>query len=189
MKAQTVRHSTAKPNKELQVRLVLMEEGSSPGALVCKEDVGTTAVVAISSEPVSRLTERIERRVAELSRSGRTVREVVYLVASNADDEGSSRRRAALRAVVHALQGTTAGIVLVVPDVRSAILRSELFGLTEALMADGGPRLRVRLRFTRAPEERPSGIFLSPAAVHQEPLQPMSGERPALRLLDGARGR
>jgi hypothetical protein len=187
MQAQAVRHPTAKPSKELQVRLVLMEQGSSPGDLVCEDDVGTTAVVAISNEPVSRLTERIEHRISELSRSGRAVKEVVYLVASNVDGDGSARRCAALRTAVHALRGMNAGVILVVPHERSAMLRAELFELTEALMAEGGPRLHVRLRFARTPGERPSGIFLSPAKVRQEALEAIREERPALRLLDGAR--
>jgi hypothetical protein len=183
MKAQAVRHSTSKLGKELQVRLVLMEAGSSPAALTCEDDLGTTAVVAIAGESELRLIERIERRLAELSRSGRTVKEVVYLLASNVEEDGAERRRAALRTAVRELHGTSAEVVVVVPHERSATLRSELFELTESLMADGGSRVNVRLRFARAPEDRPSGIFLSPAAVRRAPLEPIREERPALRLL------
>lgn len=175
MNAQAVRPSTSKAPPELQVRLVLMEEGSSAAALACEEDVGTTAVVAIGSEAAAGMPERIEHRLAELSRSGRSVKEVVYLLASNPADEVCLLRREALRTVVRALKGSDAEIVLVVPQERSATRRSDLFELTETLMADGGPSLRIRLRFSENPEERPSGFYPSPATVRRARLRSAQG--------------
>jgi hypothetical protein len=163
MNAQAVRPSTSKAPTELQVRLVLMEEGASAAALACEEDVGTTAVVAIGSEAAAGMSERIEHRIAELSRSGRTVKEVLYLLASNPAEAVRLLRREALRTVARALKGSNAEIVLVAPHERSATRRSDLFALTETLMTDGGPSLRIRLRFSEDPEERPSGFYPAPA--------------------------
>jgi hypothetical protein len=162
-----------------------MEEGSSAAALACEEDVGTTAVVAIGSEAAAGMPERIEHRIAELSRSGLSVKEVVYLLASNPADEVRLLRREALRTVVSALKGSDAEIVLVVPHERSATRRSDLFELTETLMVDGGPSLRIRLRFSEHPESDPAASIRRPrrcaergcgARKAQRPAQPSLGE-------------
>jgi hypothetical protein len=178
MNAQAVRPSTSKVPPELQVRLVLMEEGSSAAALASEEDVGTTAMVAIGSDTAAGMSERIEHRILELSRSGRTVKEVLYLLSSSSAEEIRLLRRDALRTVVRALKGSDAEIVLVVPHERATTRHSDLFELTETLMADGGPRLRIRLQFSEDADERPSGFYPSPATARRAQLQSVQRAAP-----------
>jgi hypothetical protein len=171
MKTSSPVRSSMTTTDQLTARLVLMEEGSSPEALLEADDgPGTTLVVGTTSATLPELARRVEHRISLAQHSAQKIAEVLFLLGPSSGEQPCTRRLATLHAVMRCLPGTDVDIVLVPPSNASPELRNEVFALADFLVSQGASGDR-RVRVTTNGPRRASGTFVSSGAVRNDALR------------------
>lgn len=173
---------SSRTEQPVGVRLIVLEDGAfafEPPEPSSDAPLEVAVLVQSAGERPAELAARAIRRLSQLERSDRVVREAVIAAGPSSGAEVLESRAALARAILkHIVERGVGEIALAAGSEARPELRHELLSLAESLTAQpNSPGVSVRVLFgpRRSEPERRSGVHASPSTVSARAIAALSG--------------